>query len=42
MSDLAITGIFIVLMTALTIGYNHIIIKIEKKKKLNKSILGEK
>lgn len=38
MNDLTITGIFIVLMTILTVGYNHIVTKIEKKKKLNKTI----
>lgn len=33
MSDLAITGIFIILIVILTLGYNYIITKIEKKKK---------
>lgn len=33
MNDLTIIGIFIVLMTLITIGYNRVITKIEKRKK---------
>lgn len=32
MSDLAITGVFIVLIAIFTVGYNHVITKNEKKK----------
>ena len=33
MSDLTITGIFIILIVIITLSYNYIITKIEKKKK---------
>lgn len=32
MSDLAVAGVFIVLIAIFTVGYNHVITKIEKKK----------
>ena len=32
MSDLAITGIFIVLVAIFTVGYNYVITKIEERK----------
>lgn len=41
MSDLAIVGIFIILIAMLTIGYNHVITKIVKKKYYNKRQKGE-
>lgn len=41
MSDLAITGIFIILIAMVTVGYNHVITKIMKKKYYNERQKGE-